>query len=211
MTTQPPSSSAPGPIPGSAPGFDHFAMRLEHLGKQGVAAIRLALGIGGGAALVLGVILFLWPGHSLGALAVIAGIYFLVSGAIRLGIGVFARGLPGSMRALDIVLGLLLVVGGWIVARDWEASAAVLAILVASVIGIGWIIEGVLAVVESGHAASRGWAIFYGVVSVLGGIAFLAVPGWSTLWLVSLAGAFLVVLGVIGIMRAITFGRVRRA
>lgn len=192
---------------GSFPEFDHFAIRLEHLSARAASGIRLALGISGAIAFVLGVLLFVWPGHSLAVLAVIAGIYFLLSGLIRLGVGVFARGLQGSMRALDIILGLLLIVGGWIVVRDWQTSAVLLAILVVAVIGIGWIIEGVLVIVESGHAASRGLAVVYGIISILGGIVLLAIPGWSALWLVILTGAFLIVLGVIGMVRAFTFGR----
>jgi len=73
--------------------------------------------------------------------------------------------------------------------------------------GISWIIEGVLALTESGFARSQGWAIFLGIISVLAGISVLAVPAWSAALLIMFTGISLVITGVSSLARAFTFGK----
>ncbi|HEY5224008.1 MAG TPA: DUF308 domain-containing protein [Microbacteriaceae bacterium] len=184
-----------------------FAIDATKLAKSAINGIRVAFGIGGVVALILGVVLLVWPDKSLGAVAIILGIYFLISGVVRLALGIFSKGISGGMRTLDILLGVLLIIAGIIVLKNVAASAAALLILVVAVIGVGWIIEGVLSIVESRGAPSAGWAITSGIISILAGILVLAIPGWSALWLIIVAGIVLIVLGIIGIVRAFTFGR----
>ncbi|TAM68950.1 MAG: hypothetical protein EPN48_09700 [Microbacteriaceae bacterium] len=184
-----------------------FAIDATTLAKSAINGIRVAFGIGGVVALILGIVLLVWPAKSLGAVAIILGIYFLISGAVRLALGIFSKGISGGMRTLDILLGLLLIIAGIIVLKNVAVSAAALLILVVAVIGVGWIIEGVLSIVESRGAPSAGWAITSGIISILAGVVVLAVPGWSALWLIVVTGIVLIVLGIIGVMRAFTFGR----
>lgn len=184
-----------------------FAIDATNLAKSAINGIRVAFGIGGVVALILGIVLLVWPEKSLGAVAIILGIYFLISGVVRLALGIFSKGISGGMRTLDILLGVLLIIAGIIVLKNVTASAAALLILVVAVIGIGWIIEGVLSIVESRGAPSAGWAITSGIISIIAGIVVLAVPGWSAVWLILVAGIVLIVLGIIGIVRAFTFGR----
>ena len=83
----------------------------------------------------------------------------------------------------------------------------VLVILAVAFIGIGWIVEGVMSLVESGRARSSGWAIAYGILSILAGLVVLVMPASSTVFLILFAAVALIVLGIIGIVRAFTFGR----
>jgi Uncharacterized conserved protein len=186
---------------------DHFTIDAKQLTASAISGIRAAFGVGGAVALILGIMLLVWPGKTFAVAAVLLGIYFLIAGIVRLALGVFSRGIGGGMRTLDILLGLLLIIAGIIALRNAAVTGAALLILLVAVIGVGWIIEGVLAIVESGGAASRGWAIMLGALSVLAGIIVLAIPGWSAVWLVLYSGIALIVLGIIGIMRAFTFGR----
>ena len=50
---------------------------------------------------------------------------------------------------LDILIGVLLTVGGVIVLKNAALSGATLAVLITMVVGLGWMMEGVMALVES--------------------------------------------------------------
>lgn len=184
-----------------------FALHAKNLSKSAINGIRLAFGIGGIVALILGIILLVWPAKTLGVVAIFLGIYFLVAGVIRLAMGIFSKGISGGMRTLDILLGVLLIVAGVIALKNVAATTAALLILIVAVIGVGWIIEGVLAIVESRGAPSSGWAITSGIISIIAGIVVLVIPGWSAVWLVLMAGIVLIIVGILGIVRAFTFGR----
>jgi uncharacterized membrane protein HdeD (DUF308 family) len=184
-----------------------FALNAKNLSKSAINGIRLAFGVGGVVALILGVMLLVWPAKTLGVVAIFLGIYFLVAGVIRLAMGIFSKGISGGMRTLNILLGVLLIVAGIIALKNVAATTAALLILVVAVIGVGWIIEGVLAIVESRGAPSSGWAITSGIISIIAGIVVLIIPGWSAVWLILMAGIVLIIVGILGIVRAFTFGR----
>ena len=63
------------------------------------------------------------------------------------------------------------------------------------------------ALVQSGDSPSRGWTIFFGILSVVAGIIVLFSPLWGAVVLFVIAGIALIVLGIIQIVRAFTFGR----
>ncbi len=186
---------------------DVFFLDVSHWARRQINAFRIAFGVIGAAALVVGVLLLVWPAKSIPVLAVLMGIYLIVAGAIRIALGVFSRGIGAGHRVLDLLLGVILFIGGIIALRDLAAASAVLLLVIAIVVGVNWIVEGIMVVSESGLARSHGWAIAYGVVSIVGGVLILAVPVWSGLWLLMVAAIILVVLGVLGIVREFTFGR----
>jgi uncharacterized membrane protein HdeD (DUF308 family) len=172
-----------------------------------INALRAAFGVLGVVALVLGVVLLFWPTKTVAAVAIFLGIYFVIAGAIRLAVGIFSRGIPGADRTLDIFVGILLLVGGIFALRNVATSSVALLILIVTIIGIGWIIEGILSLVQARTAPSAGWAIVYGIISIIAGIYVLAAPGVSALFLLTFSSIVLIILGVVGIVRAFTFGR----
>lgn len=175
--------------------------------RSAINGVRAALGVSGGVAVVLGVVLLFWPEKTLAVLAIFLGLYFLVAGIMRIGIGVFSRGIGGGIRTLNIILGVLLVIAGIVALKNVTAAATTLVILAVAFIGIGWIIEGVMALVESGRSRSSGWAITYGIISIIAGLVVLVLPASSAVFLLLFAAIALIVLGIIGIVRAFTFGR----
>lgn len=189
------------------PTADDLGIDARTLTRSAINGIRSAFGIGGIVAVILGILLLVWPAKTLGVVAIFFGIYFLVSGLVRIGVGIFSKGISGGMRTLDILLGVLLVIAGVIALKNVAATTAALLILVVAIVGIGWIIEGVLALVESRNAVSRGWAITLGILSIIAGIVVLVVPLWTAFWFIMVAGVMLIVLGIIAIVRAFTFGR----
>jgi len=196
--------TTPDPIQAT---FDDLSIDAKNLTRSTVNAFRAAFGIAGIVSLILGIVLLVWPDKSVQVVAIFLGIYFVVAGVIRLAVGIFSKGISGGKRTLDIIFGLLLLIAGIIALKNIDIAAASLLILVVAIIGVSWLIEGVLALVESGNAASRGWAITFGIISILAGIVVLVTPLWSAVALILFSGIALVVLGIVGIVRAFTFGR----
>lgn len=197
MTTTEPTGAA----------MHEFALDSRAMTRSAINGVRAVFGVSGAVAVILGIVLLFWPVKSIEVLAVFLGIYFLIAGIMRLGIGIFSRGISGGVRTLSIILGVLLVLVGVIALKNVATSAAVLVVLAVAFIGVGWIVEGVMALVESGRAASSGWAIAFGVLSILAGLVVLILPASSAALLIVFAGVALIVLGIIGIIRAFTFGR----
>ena len=189
------------------PILHEFSLDARDMTRTAINAVRTALGVSGGVSLILGIVLLFWPEKTLSVLAVFLGIYFLIAGVMRLGIGIFARGLRGGSRAINIILGVLLIFAGILALKNISAAAVTLVIFAVAFIGVAWIIEGVLALAEAGRAASSGWAIAFGILSIIAGIVVLVLPASSAVFLLWFAAFALIVLGVIGIVRAFTFGR----
>jgi len=168
--------------------------------------LQTGLWIGAVLALLAGVAVLTWPGGSATVVAVIFGVYFLVRGAVRVIVGVFAPGLTGGGRALSILIGLLLVVVGVFALK----SPAGILELIGLLIGVMWIIDGVATVVESGRGSSRGIAITLGVISIVAGVIVLFVPAAAIAVLVVLGGILLIVIGVAQITAAVSLGRLAK-
>lgn len=187
--------------------FAGFALDAAELTKSAVNSIRVALGISGAVALIFGILITFWPKDSAVVLTVLLGIYFIIAGLAYAGLGIFSKGLSGGARALDIILGILFVIGGIAMVSSPSESALLLGIFLGVFIGILWIVEGVVALVQSGDAQSRGWAIFFGILSIVAGIVLLFSPVWGAVLLFWIAGIALIILGIVQIVRAFTFGR----
>jgi len=189
------------------PIVNELSLNARDMTRSAINAVRTALGVSGGVALILGIVLLFWPEKTLSVLAVFLGIYFLIAGVLRLAIGIFAHGLRGGSRVLNIILGVLLIFAGILALKNISAAAVTLVIFAVAFIGVAWIIEGVMALAEAGRAASSGWAIAFGILSIIAGIVVLVLPASSAVFLLWFAAFALIVLGVIGIVRAFTFGR----
>jgi uncharacterized membrane protein HdeD (DUF308 family) len=113
----------------------------------------------------------------------------------------------GGSRALNIVLGVLLIFAGIVALKNTAAAAVTLVIFAVAFIGVGWIIDGVMALAEAGRSAASGWSVAFGILSIIAGIVVLVLPASSAVFLLFFAAFALIVLGVIGIVRAFTFGR----
>jgi uncharacterized membrane protein HdeD (DUF308 family) len=82
--------------------------------------------------------------------------------------------------------------------------------LIGLIIGITWIVQGVTALMMSVSGRSgegRGWWIFFGIVSLIGGIVITAVPTDSVTVLAVLAGIWFIVQGLFEIAGALMIRR----
>ena len=187
--------------------FAAYSLDSAELSKAAINTVRTTLGISGAVALIVGILITFWPKDSAFVITWILGLYFIIAGIAYLGLGIFSKGISGGARAVDIILGVLFVIGGGIALANVQATAEFLAVFLGILIGILWIVEGVVALVQSGDAPSRGWAIFFGILSIVAGIIILFSPLWGAVVLFIIAGIGLIVLGIIQIVRAFTFGR----
>ena len=157
--------------------FDEFGMI-----DRGVKTIRFLYGVTGVVGLIGGAALLIWPVKTLVVLAVILGAYFIIASVVRIGVAVGTPFMPAGWRALNILSSLLLLFCGIIMLKNQTASAAALATLAAIAIGFGWIIEGVVTLVETGMVHNRGLSILSGVLSIVAGIAVFMFPLESRCW-----------------------------
>lgn len=191
--------------------FAGFSLDSANLSKSAINTVRTTLGVSGAVALIVGILITFWPKDAAVVITVILAIYFIIAGLAYLGLGIFSKGISGGARTLDIILGLLFLIGGVIALFNLQATVAVLAVFLGVLIGILWIVEGVVALVQSSDAPSRVWAIVFGIISIIAGIVLLFSPIWGAAVLFILAGIGLIILGIIQIVRAFTFGRGAKA
>ena len=187
---------------GSVFGVGGLNLDISELTRKTVQSIRRGMALTGLLSVVLGGVVLFWPGATLDVVAVLFGLYFLVSGAVRVVTGLIIP-LTGGLRVLNILIGVLIFIVGVAAIRNPLASLAVLGM----VVGIAWILEGIMSLVETESGGSRWYAIAYGIISILAGAVVLFLPVGSLTALVIFGGIFLVVLGIVGMVRAFSFGR----
>ncbi len=172
--------------------------------KSAVNGIRTALGIGGAIALIVGILILVWPLKTAAVGTAIIAVYAIASGLVYAGLGIFSKSLGGWARVGHIVLGIVFVAAGIIALVNLSDTTVFLAIFVGVFIGITWIVEGIVALTTLGGSASKGWTIFFAILSLIAGVILLFSPLYvALLWL--FVGISLIALGIVQIVRAFTF------
>ena len=153
--------------------------------------------------LILGLIVAFHPSGSLNVIAVLIGVLMVIAGVFHL-IRMFSSG--ASNRVWLGISGLLLIVVGVILIRHLHLTVALMGLI----IGIAWIVQG-LSVLAAGFSLGagegRGWWIFFGIVSLIGGIVVTAFPTNSVTVLAVLAGIWFIIQGIIEIIGAFMIRR----
>ncbi|MBA6441844.1 MULTISPECIES: HdeD family acid-resistance protein [Streptomyces] len=152
-------------------------------------------------AIALGIMVLAWPGPSLVVIGVLFGAYLLISGIFQLA-GAFGSHIPRQLRVLSFITGALSVMLGLLCFRGPAQSILLLALW----IGFAWLIRGVMmtAMAISGEGMpARGWQVFLGALTILGGIILIVAPFGSITALTVVAGIWLLALGIIEIMHGI--------
>ena len=190
-----------------APQVTGFVLDGRQLTQSAITMIRVAFGIGGLATLVIGVTMAFWPTRAASAMAWMLGVYWVIAGVVYIAVGLFAKGTKTAARILDIVLGVLMLFAGITVSSNPTDSALVLGIFLGFYIGVLWVFEGIVTLVQLGDAPSRLWALLSGVLSIVAGIALFTSPWWGIQLLFLLTAIGLILLGIAQLIRAFTFGR----
>ncbi|MEU7629768.1 HdeD family acid-resistance protein [Nocardia sp. NPDC049220] len=170
---------------------------LQSLGRTAWQSVLLT----GILAVILGILILVWPGLTLAAAGIIFGVYLVVFGFLQL---IAAFGAPAAIgfRVLAFISGVLSIVIGVFCFRDELASILLLGLW----IGIGWLFRGVallMAALSESGLPGRWWQAFLGVLTAIAGVVLIVWPVRSVATLAVVAGVWLIVLGVIEIIVAI--------
>jgi len=158
------------------------------------------------AAIVLGIMVLVWPHVTLRVVGILFGVYLLITGVFQLVAAFATHGASGGMRTLAFISGALSIVLGLFCFRGTLESILLLALW----IGIGWLFRGITlttAAAADPHMPARGWQAFIGVMSAIAGVVLLVSPFRSIAVLTVLAGIWLLVVGVTEIATALRLRR----
>jgi uncharacterized membrane protein HdeD (DUF308 family) len=179
-------------------------MQLNKAGADVAAVHTWQATVGLGVVTVtLGLIVTFYPSATLNAIAILFGLLLITSGLFHL-IRVF--GGNQEHRVWMGISGLLLIVIGVVMLRHLHLTVG----LVGLIIGISWIVQGVTALIVSFSGGSReggGWWIFFGIVSLIGGIVITAWPVESVKALAVLIGIWFIIQGLFEIAGGVMMRR----
>jgi uncharacterized membrane protein HdeD (DUF308 family) len=157
----------------------------------------------GALAVILGVVILVWPGPSIVVAAVLFGVYLVMSGAAMVILAFALPAASGASRFLYFISGVVSVILGILAFRHFGEGYAIL--LLAIWIAVGFIFRGVSAValaISYPRFPGRGWSIFFGIISTLAGVVVLVYPFDSIVTLALVVGIWLIILGVMEVISA---------
>lgn len=123
------------------------------------------------ATLVPGVLILVWPDETLHVLAVIIGLYLLVTGAIRF-VTAFAR---EDERVTGLLLAVVFVLAGVLCLRNPLQTITALSL----VVGLAWLASGILTLytaIAAKDLPHRGVVLGAALLGILAGIVVLVLP-----------------------------------
>jgi uncharacterized membrane protein HdeD (DUF308 family) len=160
----------------------------------------------GALALALGLLAFVAPGPTAGALIFLLAAYFVLSGALSLYAGISFTG-TGHWWAL-VLMGILQIALGLIMVVIPLAGALSLAYLCAVWAIASGSMEISSGIALRGHAAGEIWSIVLGILTLVFGFFVIVEPGLGILTLVFTVGIYALLAS--GALFALAF-RLRRA
>ena len=159
---------------------------LQHLWKSALLSGILAV--------ILGVLVLVWPGKTIIVAAIIFGAYLLVTGFAQV-IFAFSLHVSAGGRVLLFISGAASLILAVLCFRSLQDSILLLAIW----IGVGFIFRGVataVSAISDPTLPGRWWEIFIGGITLLAGVIVLASPFESIATLTLVVGIWLIVIGV---------------
>lgn len=176
----------------------------EGTADDGEAASFWLLLVIGAATMAFGIAVLAWPEASVHVMAVMLGLWFLLTGLTRIvGAFLWRPGVGGQL--LSGIVGILLVIAGVACLRDIAKGAASLAFVIALV----WIFSGVVELVlaRQSETWARRWLTGIGTVSLLVGFVFVLSPRLTLTVMALLTGLSALVIGGTQIVFALRLRR----
>jgi uncharacterized membrane protein HdeD (DUF308 family) len=150
------------------------------------------IGLRGMAAIIFGVLAFIWPGITLAALILFFGAYAAVDGVLTLYTAIRWRGQSGRALILEGVIGL----GTGLVTLLWPAITGLGLLFVIAGWAIATGVMEVLVAIRLRKLISGEWAlILSGVSSIVFGVVLVVQPGAGALGLIWLLGTYAIGFG----------------
>jgi uncharacterized membrane protein HdeD (DUF308 family) len=145
------------------------------------------------AAIIFGILAFVWPGITLQVLILFFSAYVIVDGALELYAATRTRGQHVWASVLEGLVGI----AAGLVAFFWPGITALALVVVIAVWAIVTGTMEVIAAVELRRVITNEWfLILSGLLSVAFGVLLLVQPGAGALAIVWLIGAYAVIFGV---------------
>ena len=169
---------------------------LPHLWKSTLVSGLLAV--------VLGVLMLVWPGKTLLAAGILFGAYLLISGIAQVFFA-FTLHVSAGGRILLFISGAASLILAVLAFRHFGKDQTTAVLLLAIWIGVGFIFRGTattVVAISEGGLPGRGWLIFYGVISLIAGFVVMTWPFDSIVVLAITTGVWLVIMGVFEIVSA---------
>lgn len=208
-----PADARPGQGPGDGSG------RAPGRGSGGLAGLLsskwakawIVPVVFGAASVVLGVLVLAWPGHTVGALTALFGLYLLITGIYRLVAAIQLHGVDPVARVVALVLAVLSVAIGVVCLINPFTTASTFAF----VAGAFWFAAGAITWFGArqrrargpGTAIGRGPGVAGGVFSMIIGVLIMLFPGASLVFLAVVLGCWLVFFGLSAIATGLTARR----
>lgn len=196
--------SGPGPRPGSGDGSPRGPLPARWA-KAWIVPVAF-----GGASVVLGALVLAWPGHTVGALTVLFGLYLLLSGLYRFTAAIQLRGVEPVARVVALVLSALSAGVGVICLIDPFKTASTFAM----VAGAFWLATGAISIL--GARQRRGAGPFAGPApgmaggwfSIVVGVLIILFPRASLVFLAGVLGFWLIFFGFSALATGLVVRRV---
>ena len=167
---------------------------LPHLWKSALASGLLAV--------LLGIVVLVWPGKSILVAAILFGAYLLVTGIAQVFMA-FSLDVTAGGRVLLFISGAAALILAVLAFRHFGEGYAIL--LLAIWIGVGFVFRGVattVAAISDPDLPGRWWQVFVGVISLIAGVVVIASPLTSIVTLAIVVGIWLIVIGVFEVVSA---------
>ena len=148
------------------------------------------------AAILFGILAFVWPGLTLVTLVLLYGAFALVDGII-----VLAAAFSGAAKPIPtwwlVVIGLLGVAAG-IVTFLWPGMSAIVLVLFIGAWAVAHGIFEIIGAIQLRKEIENEWALILGgILSVIFGVVILIAPGAGALALVWAIAAYSIVFGLL--------------
>jgi uncharacterized membrane protein HdeD (DUF308 family) len=149
----------------------------------------------GAAGMALGVLVLIWPGHTVKALTVLFGVYLLLTGGYRIVAAIQLHGVDPVARMVALVLAVLSVGFGVVcLAQPFKAASSL-----ALVVGVFWLVSGALTAFGARQRArstpGRSPGMTGGVFAMIVGVLIMLFPGTSLVVLAWILGLWLIFFG----------------
>ncbi len=163
---------------------------------QTFAPNRTSIILQGVISLILGILILVWPGLTLGVFILLFGVFAFVYGAFQLihAIGRAANGQSWVLRALIGLFGIFVGIAVFV----WPGMTATILMYIIGAWAIATGIVEVITAIEFHRELTGEWLLAAaGIISILFGLILFANPLAGALALAILIGVYFVILGIL--------------
>lgn len=173
---------------------------------KGSRTVAIASGV---ISLALGVAVMVWPDHAIKAVAVIAGIFFLISGIATTLDALFTHR-QGSYWGLLLFRGILDIVVGLVAIFYPEITVAIVAILVGANLFIGGIVQLALARQVPKDVEQHSHYLWRGIFWMIAGVVVALFAGAAATLFAFVVGAMITLSGIMLLFIGFQLGKAER-